>query len=206
MGATGQGGGAARVGCYVIPNRFGAIGELAEDVARWERAGVRGVLFDDHLFLTDGGDRSTMTERGDPFVLAAAVAASSERLEVGTIVANIGLQHPALVLRHFAQLAALFGGDRILAGIGAGWNAEEFAALGLEMPDHATRARRLLDATRRALPASCSTRAWRRWRGRGSPSRTCRSRRHRRRRRACCSAAARTPCSTSPAAMPTTWT
>jgi alkanesulfonate monooxygenase SsuD/methylene tetrahydromethanopterin reductase-like flavin-dependent oxidoreductase (luciferase family) len=39
-------------------------------------------------------------------------------------VSNVGLLHPALVLRQFAQLAVLVGGQRVLAGLGAGWNRE----------------------------------------------------------------------------------
>ena len=45
-----------------------------------------------------------------------------------------------------AVLAALFGGERVLAGIGAGWNREEFEALGMEFPPLAGRMDRLEEA------------------------------------------------------------
>jgi alkanesulfonate monooxygenase SsuD/methylene tetrahydromethanopterin reductase-like flavin-dependent oxidoreductase (luciferase family) len=73
----------------------------------------------------------------------ATVATLSERLHIGTMVSNLSFLHPALVLRQFAGLAALFGGDRVLAGLGAGWNRQEFAAIGLEMPTFAKRLDRL---------------------------------------------------------------
>jgi alkanesulfonate monooxygenase SsuD/methylene tetrahydromethanopterin reductase-like flavin-dependent oxidoreductase (luciferase family) len=73
----------------------------------------------------------------------ATVATLSERLHIGTMVSNLSFLHPALVLRQFAGLAALFGGDRVLAGLGAGWNRQEFAAIGLEMPTVAKRLDRL---------------------------------------------------------------
>jgi alkanesulfonate monooxygenase SsuD/methylene tetrahydromethanopterin reductase-like flavin-dependent oxidoreductase (luciferase family) len=38
------------------------------------------------------------------------------------------------VLRQFANLAALFGGERVVAGIGAGWNRPEFESIGMQMP------------------------------------------------------------------------
>src|SRR5205807_3377551 len=39
-----------------------------------------------------------------------------------------------------------FGGDRVLAGLGAGWNRQEFDAIGLQMPDFRTRIDRLEEA------------------------------------------------------------
>jgi alkanesulfonate monooxygenase SsuD/methylene tetrahydromethanopterin reductase-like flavin-dependent oxidoreductase (luciferase family) len=83
-------------------------------------------------------------------VVLGAIAALSDRLRLGTLVANAGIVHPALLLRHFAQLAGLVGGDRVLAGIGAGWNTEEFDALGLDMPPHGARLDRLEEACRLA--------------------------------------------------------
>jgi alkanesulfonate monooxygenase SsuD/methylene tetrahydromethanopterin reductase-like flavin-dependent oxidoreductase (luciferase family) len=76
----------------------------------------------------------------------AAAGASSTRLHVGTIVANASLLHPALLLRQFAELAVLLGGERVLAGIGAGWNRPEFEALGMRMPSFTERMDRLEEA------------------------------------------------------------
>ena len=70
----------------------------------------------------------------DPLTTLAAVAGLSERLEVQTVVMNSAWVHPGLLLRQFAQLAVLLGGERVTAGLGAGWSAEEFDALGLAMP------------------------------------------------------------------------
>lgn len=123
---------------------------LRERVARLDGLGVAGVLAPDHLFVSLGPDRTKAYRPDDAIVVLAAVAALSERLAVGTLVANVGLVHPVLLLRHFAQLAVLVGGERVLAGLGAGWNAEEFAALGAAMPDHATRLDRLEEACRLA--------------------------------------------------------
>jgi alkanesulfonate monooxygenase SsuD/methylene tetrahydromethanopterin reductase-like flavin-dependent oxidoreductase (luciferase family) len=62
------------------------------------------------------------------------------------MVANCNLVHPAWVLRHLSQLALLYGGNRVIAGLGAGWSSEEFDALGMTMPLHAQRTRRLEEA------------------------------------------------------------
>jgi alkanesulfonate monooxygenase SsuD/methylene tetrahydromethanopterin reductase-like flavin-dependent oxidoreductase (luciferase family) len=108
--------------------------------------GVDGVLLSDHLFFAPGGDRARAIRTNDPMVVLGTIAALSDQLELGTLVANVGLAHPGLVLRHFTQLAALVGGERVIAGIGAGWNTEEFDALGIEMPGHGARLDRLEEA------------------------------------------------------------
>ena len=60
-----------------------------------------------------------------------------------TVVANTAWQHPAVLLRQFAQLAVLAGGERVTAGRSAGWCTEEFDAIGLNMPPFRPRMDRL---------------------------------------------------------------
>jgi alkanesulfonate monooxygenase SsuD/methylene tetrahydromethanopterin reductase-like flavin-dependent oxidoreductase (luciferase family) len=132
---------------------FGPIRDLARLRPRIELLdglGVDGVLLADHLFFAGDGDRSQSFRTYDPFIVLGTIAGLSDRLRLGTLVANAGLEHPALILRHFCQLAALVGGDRVLAGIGAGWNTEEFDALGIDMPRHADRLDRLEESCRLA--------------------------------------------------------
>jgi alkanesulfonate monooxygenase SsuD/methylene tetrahydromethanopterin reductase-like flavin-dependent oxidoreductase (luciferase family) len=123
---------------------------LREQIRSIEEAGMDGVFVTDHLFVSHGKGRREAEGGGDPFVRLAMAGTLSERLMLGTSVVNIGLAHPALALRSFLELAALFGGGRVLAGIGAGWNREEFDALGMEFPALAARMDRLEDAAKLA--------------------------------------------------------
>jgi alkanesulfonate monooxygenase SsuD/methylene tetrahydromethanopterin reductase-like flavin-dependent oxidoreductase (luciferase family) len=124
--------------------RGGSLAELRERIPRLEDLGLTGVLVGDHLFVQAPGQTRAAARRPlEPMTALAAVATLSERLHVGTMVSNLSFLHPALVLRQFAGLAALFGGERVLAGLGAGWNRHEFAALGLDMPSFNTRLDRL---------------------------------------------------------------
>jgi alkanesulfonate monooxygenase SsuD/methylene tetrahydromethanopterin reductase-like flavin-dependent oxidoreductase (luciferase family) len=126
--------------------RGGSLADVRTEVRHWEDLGVTGVLVSDHLFGTSVGPRREAARPPEPLTLLAAAGALSDRLHVGTIVSNAGLLHPALLFRQFAQLAVLVGGDRVLAGIGAGWNRAEFEALGMRMPTFGERMERLEEA------------------------------------------------------------
>ena len=113
--------------------------ELQDHISALEDAGATGVSVSDHMFTSDGGPGGGRRLQCDPLTTLAAVAGLSGRLELLTIVMNTGWLHPAFIFRQFSQLALLVGGDRVTAGIGAGWNAEEFEAIGLKMVPFAQR-------------------------------------------------------------------
>jgi alkanesulfonate monooxygenase SsuD/methylene tetrahydromethanopterin reductase-like flavin-dependent oxidoreductase (luciferase family) len=118
---------------------------LRERVAQLVDAGATGVSISDHIFYTrDGRPRRDGAIAGcDPLTTLAAVAGLTDRLEVQTVVMNSAWIHPALLLRQFNQLAVLIGGERVTAGLGAGWSTEEFDALGLRLPPFRPRMDRL---------------------------------------------------------------
>jgi probable F420-dependent oxidoreductase len=73
----------------------------------------------------------------DPFVALSAIAATTERLRLGTGIALIVERDPIVLAKEGATLDLLSGG-RFELGIGAGWNHEEMANHGT---DPATRIR-----------------------------------------------------------------
>jgi alkanesulfonate monooxygenase SsuD/methylene tetrahydromethanopterin reductase-like flavin-dependent oxidoreductase (luciferase family) len=117
-----------------------------DQVRAIEAAELDGVFVSDHLFVSHGKPRRDAAAGGDPFVKLGAAAALSDRLILATLVVNIGLIHPALAARGFLELAKLAGGERVFAGIGGGWNREEFEALGMAFPPFAERMDRLEEA------------------------------------------------------------
>ncbi len=121
--------------------------DLPEQIRLLDRAELDGFFVTDHLFVSHGRERRQAEHGADPFVRLAVAGAHSTRMALGSCVVNVGLAHPALAIRSFLALAAAFGGGRILAGIGAGWNPEEFTALGLEFPPFQTRLQRLEEAS-----------------------------------------------------------
>ena len=64
-----------------------------------------------------------------PIPAMAFAAASTTRLRVQSLVVQNPLQHPALLAKDIATIDRLSGG-RVELGLGAGWLARDYAALG----------------------------------------------------------------------------
>jgi len=77
----------------------------------------------------------------DPLVWLAYVAAATTTIKLGTGILILPQRNPVLLAKETGTLASLSGG-RLLLGVGAGWLAEEFDALGVPF---AERGRRLDD-------------------------------------------------------------
>lgn len=98
------------------PDKVLAVARAAED------AGLDGVFLFDHLFRRRG-DASSAERRPalELLTMTAAVAAATERVTVGTLVARATLRPPAVVRAAFDTLARVAPG-RVIAGIGGGDN------------------------------------------------------------------------------------
>ncbi len=69
----------------------------------------------------------------EPWLHLAVLAATTERIRLGSIVSCAGYRPPVMTARLAADLDNLSGG-RLLLGLGIGWNGAEFAQLGLPFP------------------------------------------------------------------------
>ena len=77
----------------------------------------------------------------DPFVALAAVAATTDRIALGTGVSLVAQHDPIVLAKAVASLDRIAGG-RFELGIGPGWNVEEMAHHGV---DPARRTARMLE-------------------------------------------------------------
>ncbi len=66
----------------------------------------------------------------DPFTALASIAMVTEHVRLGTYVCVLAQRNPLVMARDIASLDVLSGG-RFDFGIGVGWSAEEFEALGV---------------------------------------------------------------------------
>ena len=64
----------------------------------------------------------------------AALAAATQRVEIGPLVACVAFHNPAVLAKQAATLDEISGG-RLILGLGAGWNETEFGAFGIPF-DH----------------------------------------------------------------------
>jgi F420-dependent oxidoreductase-like protein len=119
-----------------------SIGELAD---LWRR--IEGHRFDwisiwDHFYAADG--------TGNPHCLEAvtshaALAATTSRVQCGSLVYSVGYRHPAVQANMLATLDQLSEG-RTVFGLGAGWLVEEYRAYGIDFPDAPVRLRQVEEA------------------------------------------------------------
>jgi probable F420-dependent oxidoreductase len=118
-----------------------------------EDLGFESVWFPDHLVFTEamsgspytGDDHPPVpptTPLYEPLAYLSYLAAQTQRVRLGTFVYLFGLRHPFLSARAFATLDEVSGG-RAEAGVGSGWLAGEWDAVGW---DFHTRGRRLDEA------------------------------------------------------------
>ena len=90
-----------------------------------EEVGFDSIWVGDHLLYEQ-------PERGpwEAWTLLSALAAVTERVELGPLVACAGFHAPGLLAKMAATIDEVSGG-RFILGLGAGWNPREFAAFGL---------------------------------------------------------------------------
>ncbi len=92
-----------------------------------EAVGLDSIWVGDHLLydLPDGSVRGPW----EVWTSLAALAAVTERVELGPLVASIGFSEPAMLAKKVATVDAISGG-RLIVGLGAGWNEREYRAFG----------------------------------------------------------------------------
>ncbi|HEY7600524.1 MAG TPA: LLM class flavin-dependent oxidoreductase [Candidatus Limnocylindrales bacterium] len=116
-----------------------------EYVARWpelramaraaERAGFDSIWVGDHLlYRYPDGPRGPW----EAWSTLAALAAVTERVEIGPLVAATSFHNPAMLAKKAATIDEISGG-RLILGLGAGWNEAEYAAYGFPFDNRASR-------------------------------------------------------------------
>jgi len=122
--------------------------ELAALARAAEDSGFDSLWVGDHLLYRGDG----RGERGpwDCWTTLAWLAGTTERVELGPLVACTAFHPPGILARQAAAVDELSGG-RLVAALGAGWNQEEFRAFGLPFDHHVSRFEEAFTIVRRLL-------------------------------------------------------
>ena len=119
-----------------------------------EGMGYDYILVYDHVLGANAGSRSDW--RGayrhtnmfhEPFVLFGYLAGLTNRVELATGILILPQRQTALVAKQAAEADVLSGG-RVRLGIGIGWNAVEFEALGENFHDRGRRSEEQIELMR----------------------------------------------------------
>lgn len=97
-----------------------------------EAVGLDSIWVGDHLLyrFPDAAPRAPW----EAWSLLSAIAAVTNRVEIGPLVACVSFHNPAVLAKMAATLDDISGG-RLILGVGAGWNETEYRAFGLPF-DH----------------------------------------------------------------------
>jgi probable F420-dependent oxidoreductase len=135
-----------QLGVIFPQTEIGADPKAIRDFAQAaEDMGYAHLIVFDHVLGADTayhnnwqGPYTTADMFHEPFVLYGYLAAITERLELVTAVIILGQRQTALVAKQAAAVDVLSGG-RLRLGVGIGWNAVEYEALGENFHDRGKR-------------------------------------------------------------------
>jgi alkanesulfonate monooxygenase SsuD/methylene tetrahydromethanopterin reductase-like flavin-dependent oxidoreductase (luciferase family) len=113
-----------------------------------EEVGFDSIWLGDHLLYREHG----RPERGpwEVWTLLAGLAAITERVQLGPLVACTAF-HPPAVLAKMAATVDEVSGGRLVLGLGAGWNEADFTAFGIPFDHPASRFEEAFEIIRRLL-------------------------------------------------------
>jgi probable F420-dependent oxidoreductase len=103
-----------------------------------EALGFAGLFASDHVIETMG--RSFM----EPLTLLANLAGATQRIRLGTSVMVLPYRNPVVLAAQAATLDRLSGG-RLILTLAAGWQAAEFAAVGVDPAERGLRTNEYLE-------------------------------------------------------------
>jgi probable F420-dependent oxidoreductase len=110
--------------------------ELCAIAQRAEAVGFDSIWMPDHLLFRFAPD--DMWDIWEGWSMLSAVAATTSRAEIGTLVTCTGFRNPALLAKMASTVDEISAG-RLVLGLGAGWHEPEYEAFGLPFDHRASR-------------------------------------------------------------------
>nr|WSY50756.1 LLM class flavin-dependent oxidoreductase [Streptomyces sp. NBC_00886] len=133
------------------PDREAELDAVLQTAVRAEELGL------DHVFASGHAVAGESGVTPDPLILLAAVAGATRRIGLVTSVLVLPLYNPVVVAHQAATLDRLSEG-RFTLGVGTGWDAGEFAAVGVPFAGRGRRTDEQLAVVRQLWRGEGSTR------------------------------------------------
>ncbi|GAA2520404.1 LLM class F420-dependent oxidoreductase [Winogradskya humida] len=132
---------------YSFPGGTAAVAATLARIARHaDQAGFAYIAVPDHVFQVSSVGPAEL-DMLEAYTTLGFLAGHTEKARLLTLVTAVTFRDPGMLAKIVSTLDVLSGG-RAMLGIGAGWNREETAGLGLHFPEVAARFEHLEDALR----------------------------------------------------------
>ncbi len=119
--------------------------EVRDFVAEVENMGWDGFWYADHYMPNTPDGEPIGGNFNECFSVLSALAATTSRLRLGSLVTPTTVNHPALIANRAATIDQISNG-RFVLGMGAGWQINEHKAFGIELFDAKPRVDRFAEA------------------------------------------------------------
>ena len=117
----------------IWPNLMQPWPDVLDAVAHAEATGWDGAWVADHFMGDGGGFGPAESPTLEATAVLGALATATARLRLGPLVLGATYRHPAVVANWAASMDHVSGG-RFVLGLGAGWQANEHAQYGIDLP------------------------------------------------------------------------
>src|SRR5579884_41893 len=119
--------------------------QVREIVERCDETGWDGAYFADHFMPDDPEGKPTDGAYLECWSVLAGLASVTGRIRLGSLVSGNLYRHPA-VLANAAVTIDHISNGRVVLGLGAGWQVNEHAVYGIDLPPPRERVDRLEEA------------------------------------------------------------
>ena len=117
-----------------------------------ESVGIDSIWLGDHLLYRNESEPATGP--WEVWATLSALAAVTETVELGPLVASTSFHSPAMLAKKAATVDEISNG-RLILGLGAGWNAVEYAGFGFPYDHRISRFEEAFTIIRRLLQGEC---------------------------------------------------
>ena len=132
-----------QVPSFTFPDGPAKLGNKLSEIARTaDDAGFASLWVMDHFFQIGRWLGPAENEMLEGYSTLSYLAGFTKKIKLGTLVTGAVYRHPGILIKTVTTLDVLSGG-RAYLGIGAAWNEEEAAGLGIPFPPVTERFERL---------------------------------------------------------------